>query len=165
MLLRLMAAATMLSASLAAHADTTFDFTFGNRGDVFNGSGVFTATLVSGDEYQIVDVTGTTDTGNGKNRVIAGLDTIGSFEGNDNLLFLASDGEASLDYNGVSYLLRNGAQINLFDDGEVLQRVSGVVVTETVPLSVTSVTPEPSSIALFTTGLVGMAGVMRKRLA
>ena len=52
------AAAVLLSASFAAHADT-FDFSFGNSSSPFSGSGVLTTgTLLSPGQYLIARVTG-----------------------------------------------------------------------------------------------------------
>lgn len=169
------AAAAMLSASLAAHADT-FDFSFGTAANTFSGSGVLTGNLISPDEYQIIGVTGTTNTGT--NRTISNILAPGAFPtltnggtppSNDNLLFVSASGVGSFDEGGLSYELGNGAQINLFNQfDELLERAGGVLVTEDVPITitaVTSVTPEPSTFLLLTTGLLGMAGVIRKRFA
>lgn len=165
-LTRFLFAALALSTvgSTAALADT-FNFSFGTAGvSSFNGSGILTGTLISPGEYQITAVTGTTNTGSGTNRPISGIDAVGTFGANDNLLFM-STGSTFFDANGLSYSLTNGAMINLYlSNGEILERAGGATVTEAVPISITAVTPEPSSMLLLGTGMLGTLGVLRRRL-
>ena len=150
--------------STVARADT-FSFSFGTAGvDPFNGSGFLIGSNIAPNEFQITSVTGTTNTGNGTNRVIAGIAPVGTFEINDNILFTTA-GLPSFSYKGLSYVLANGAMVNLFDtNGEILQRTSGAIVSETLPVNITAVTPEPSSMLLLGTGMLGTLGVLRRRL-
>ena len=62
------------------------------------------------------------------------------------------------DYSGF-YLLEGGA------DGNAGNTLATDAFTLDVTSGTTAVTPEPSSFALLGTGLLGMAGVLRKRFA
>jgi hypothetical protein len=175
------AAAVLISASVAAQADT-FNFTFGNSSSSFSGSGVLTTgTLEAPGEFSISSVTGTAETTpNGPNLLIKSILAPGtfptisngnSFPANDNVLFV-TNGVGSLDGNGLSFILSNGAQINLFNpDGSaadgLLERANGTDVSENVQISITAVAPipEPSGFALLGTGLLGVAGLVKRRLA
>ncbi len=178
--LRLFVAGVVFStlASTAALADD-FHFSFGTPADPISGTGTLTATAEGNGEYLVTAITGTTDTGNGVNRPIQSLLPVGTFPTfdnggyeppNDNLLFFPSIDESNFDSSGLSYILGNGAQINLFQGGGgddvLLERSGGAIVFENVDINITSnaVTPEPGSIALFGTGLLGIAGTMRRRL-
>src|ERR1700721_3251020 len=104
--------------STSAFADTlTFDFSFTST--KVSGTGTFTAVSDGTDQFLIDGITGTTDTGNGTDRAITNLLKVGAFPAdgpNDNLLIFSPTTDTySLDASGVSYELKNGAEINLFD--------------------------------------------------
>jgi hypothetical protein len=157
-----------LATPSAAHADT-FDFSF--SGPFFSGSGTFTATeRGASDIYDITGVTGTV-----KNW--AGSSQITSLEGlGDNKLtypgivpgFLLPT--SYFDAKGVSFGLADGDDVTLNDVGGVEKATMGapkgltIPEFETIDISKSSTVPEPSSLALFGTGIFGIAGALRLKL-
>ena len=178
-----MTCAVLFATSLAVRADS-FNFAFGNSSSPFSGSGVLTTgDAVAPGEYLIKSISGTAATSPlGANLVIASILTPGTFPtpanggtfpANDNTLFV-TNGVGSLDGYGLAFILGNGAQINLYSangsaDDALLERNTGKTLFEDVPITITQAaptpTPELSSFTLLATGLVGVAGLVRRRLA
>jgi hypothetical protein len=159
-----------LSACIAAHADTTYSYSY--SGADVDGSGNFTIATTSTDG--VFEVTSISGEMNGT--AITGLVSVGDYKNNDNL-FYASD--TYLDDQGVSFSLKDGANVNIFYSNEDwFVQGDGNFVLDTgseqanTPLVLrrfsfgpaVAVTPEPSSFALLATGALGAAGMLRRRL-
>ncbi len=161
-----------LTISSVAHADT-FDFSF--SGILFSGSGTFTATEEGAtDVYDVTSVTGTVRDWAGSSN-ISSLIGLNKFNGNDNKLILPGIAPPFLptrlfDTNGVSFALADGDVINLNNSWGVEYAViggpKGLALPEfdSVGIAKNSPVPEPSSLALFGTGILGVAGAIRLKL-
>ncbi|MGD0443775.1 MAG: PEP-CTERM sorting domain-containing protein [Edaphobacter sp.] len=181
-LLGLCALALVTLTSTAGHADT---FSFSFTGIDFDGSGTFTATNVGpspvavGIEFDITGVTGSvsqlnfgqiTSTSN-----ITGLLAVKSFDNNDNDFFVPGI-DGFFDGDGVSFVLANDTDVNLGSAGVLTvadeQKSKGGATGELTSVTIQDVSsspvppavPEPGTLALFGTGVLGAAGVIRRRL-
>jgi PEP-CTERM motif len=160
----------------------SFSFTFTGLPigtiDPFSGSGTFTATEKGNtDQWVISDISGSVSDFFGTS-TITGLLGINKFDGNDNILLYPGQGPLGgefFDSDGVSFSLKNGNDVNLSDSG--LESASAgnpkgghqdfeldIVDVSKDPSDPPPAVPEPSTLALFGTGILGAAGAIRRRL-
>jgi len=156
----------------AAHADT---FSFNFTGSSFNGSGTITASASGSGVYAISNITGIVD-----NQAITKLLAVNSFDNNDNLLYSPGFlfGAYNFDTQGVSFQLGSagdrvnigqGGFLNLFEVADLDPSKSNRDITENISIDVekiasTSPVPEPGTLALLGTGILGAAGLVRRRI-
>lgn len=168
-------------ASTSALADT-FNFSFGNSStDSFYGSGVLTGTSNGNGTFNITDVTGQTTYNffGTHNETITGVLAAGTFPvggiqtPNDNILYYpGSYGflNTYFDLGGLSYALTDGTDVNLyFSNGEFYGRTFGntslgLPAFEGITITANaSPVPEPNTLMLLGTGVLGLAGVVRRK--
>jgi hypothetical protein len=152
---KLLVLTAMLLCTAAFTLADEFNFTF--TGQENNISGTFVTTPEGGGQFLITDILN----GQVDGVPITSVLPLDSYEVNDNLLFYPpapeyfdSDGVAFSDQNGVKYDLYFFFVYNLLSDHGI---------DDNGDVSVSPV-PEPGSILLMSTGLLGAAGVLRRKL-
>lgn len=173
-------AAFAFSVGSARAAEFTISFTSAS-GLGFSGTGTFDASSLGGGLWQITGVeSGGSVTDPGAlgfgTSAITGINT--DF-GADNDLSFPAGAEGFFDANGITFGLANGFDVNLFanDNGDgtfspaaLLGNANNATDGEFINVSVSpatappAATPEPGSLALLGTSVLGAAGLLRRRI-
>jgi hypothetical protein len=155
----------------------SFSFSFSGPSDSGSGTLYANPTGTPG-QYEIVGGGGMTD-----GLTMVALLPTGTYPTgapNDNLYYYPSDGVAFLDTAGVSFVLSDGTDVNIwygslggdpaayhFVKG-TNQTVSSLTTASVEQLDVASdsiaVAPEPNSLILLGSGVLGLAGMIRRRV-
>ena len=166
----ILATAALLSASLAAHADpVTYDLTLTPTSGVYGGTGSFTlagAPANNVDYFTTNGLEALTFTIDGQIFSLANetpgnaANTLVEFQSGNiwDITFAETIG------SGLNSLtLDTAGNYAFFYSSNGIEQESSGTFTDT-PAPPAAVTPEPTGIALLGTGLLGLAGVVRRRL-
>ena len=152
----------------------TLNFNFAGPNLTANGTFSYIPTALS-EQFLVTGITGTA-TVFGAATTITGVSPINTLAGNDNIYFTGQaaaifTGGLPFDFDGFGFLMNDGYGMNLYSDGtgqhELLVNPvnQAQIVTDNATVNLSSVTPEPGSLALLGTGALGVVGLLRRRLS
>jgi len=171
LLLCALGAATLALAASPALADS-FNFSF--NGLYYSGSGTLQASPLSPGEFTVTGITGSVNDNGSNSSNIASVLTAGTYLNNDNILYYPGGGTLSgetsyFDGNGLAFSLQNGYEVSLNTFFYFVAPGSTATdgtnsVSEFISECVSPApTPEPGSLALLGTAILGGAGILRRR--
>jgi len=158
MLKTFIGAAVLALASVAAHADTVWNFTY--SGDGVSASGSFTTVGDGSTPSAVTSISGTYSDAQVANGTIDGVVALGTDGGfyYDNLF----GGSPLFSNSGLLFDVDGGIHVNLYTVGNDYRSVKwldGGVVDTAVTLAV----PEPGSVAMLLAGLGALGFASRRR--
>jgi len=152
----------ILTLSTMAFAGTIGTFTY--SGDSVSFSGVLSGTLVVPGEYTLTAVTGTYN-----GAAVTGLLAVGADPSYavDNLFFTSFPFASNTGNSGFVFGVTGLPNVNFWFDTNATDYSSvnvGGFINTPVTASFASATPEPSTLLTLGSGILGLAGLARKRL-
>lgn len=154
-------ALAIVTLSTMAFAGTIGTFTYSGAG--VNFSGILSGTPVVPGEYALTGVTGTYN-----GAPIVGLLPVGA-DGNyayDNMFFTSSPYASNTGSSGFVFSVTGQPDVNFWFDQNVTDystvNVGGFINTP-VTASFVSATPEPETLVMFGSGILGLAGIARRK--
>ena len=164
----------MLAGAMIASAGTV-DFNFSYSGDNITASGTLFTNPLGGGEYLVTGITGHYNTD-----MITGLESCATgictklFAHNsgwqfsyDNMGFAT---DPHVDLYGLLFDVSNVGYVNLYNDGSgyrnTIENGDGLGGYVDTPVTASfSSTPEPGTLLMMGSGLIGLAGVIRRKLS